>query len=127
MQREQLKILLLQIRDDHKVRAEELESFARYSQVDASQIEVLNVFDTPSFDFSVLEGYDALYVGGASEANVLEPRIYPFVNDCISLINSGDKLIGNGCSLEGVFSSLIFINSNLFLGSHFSNKTSKYK
>ena len=78
MQREQLKILLLQIRDDHKVRAEELESFARYSQLDVNQIDVLNVFDTPSFDSSVLEGYDALYVGGASEANVLEPKIYPF-------------------------------------------------
>ena len=48
MQREQLKILLLQIRDDHKVRTEELESFARYSQLDVSQIDVLNVFDTPS-------------------------------------------------------------------------------
>ena len=56
MQREQLKILLLQIRDDHKVRAEELESFARYSQLDVNQIDVLNVFDTPSFDSSVLEG-----------------------------------------------------------------------
>ena len=49
MQREQLKVLLLQIRDDHKVRAEELESFARYSQLNVSQIDVLNVFDTPSF------------------------------------------------------------------------------
>ena len=45
MQREQLKVLLLQIRDDHKVRAEELESFARYSQLNVSQIDVLNVFD----------------------------------------------------------------------------------
>ena len=102
MQREQLKILLLQIRDDHKVRAEELESFARYSQLDVQQIDVLNVFDTPSFDSSVLEGYDALYVGGASEANVLEPKIYPFVNDCISLIKfAGDTGIPTFASCFG--------------------------
>ena len=31
MKRDRLKILLLQIRDDPKVRREELESFARYS------------------------------------------------------------------------------------------------
>ena len=102
MQREQLKILLLQIRDDHKVRAEELESFARYSQLDVNQIDVLNVFDTPSFDSSVLEGYDALYVGGASEANVLEPKKYPFVNDCILLIKfAGDAGIPTFASCFG--------------------------
>ena len=81
---------------------EELESFARYSQLDVNQIDVLNVFDTPSFDSSVLEGYDALYVGGASEANVLEPKIYPFVNDCISLIKfAGDTGIPTFASCFG--------------------------
>ena len=49
MQRQDLKILLLQIRDDTNVRKEELESFAKYSQLDVSQIDVLNVFDTPKF------------------------------------------------------------------------------
>ena len=60
------------------------------------------MFDTPSFDSSVLEGYDALYVGGASEANVLEPKIYPFVNDCISLIKfAGDTGIPTFASCFG--------------------------
>ena len=60
------------------------------------------MFDTPSFDSSVLEGYDALYVGGASEANVLEPKIYPFVNDCISLIKfAGDTDIPTFASCFG--------------------------
>ena len=49
MQRNDLKILLLQIRDDAKVRREELESFAKYSQLNIDQISVLNVFDTPNF------------------------------------------------------------------------------
>ena len=63
MLRKDLKILLLQIRDDANVRKEELESFAKYSELDLAQIDVLN-------------GYHALYVGGASEANVLEPQKY---------------------------------------------------
>ena len=87
MQRKDLKILLLQIRDDVIVRKEELESFAKYSKLELEQFTVLNVFDTPNFNEDVLDGYDALYVGGASEANVLEPKRYKFVNDCISLIN----------------------------------------
>ena len=91
MQRKDIKILLLQIRDDHKVRKEELESFAKYSELEIEQIDVLNVFDTPHFQSDVLNGFDALYVGGASEANVLEPKKYPFVNDCIGLIKfAGD-------------------------------------
>ena len=87
MQRKDLKILLLQIRDDANVRKEELESFAKYSELELNQFTVLNVFDVPKFDNDVLDGFDALYVGGASEANVLEPEKYEFVNDCISLIN----------------------------------------
>ena len=45
MQRKDLRILLLQIRDDANVRKEELESFAKYSELDVAQIDVLNVFD----------------------------------------------------------------------------------
>ena len=92
MQRKDLKILLLQIRDDTNVRKEELESFAKYSELELNQFTVLNVFDVPKFNNAVLDGFDALYVGGASEANVLEPEKYNFVNDCINLINyAGEK------------------------------------
>tara|TARA_B100000214_G_scaffold244184_1_gene179061 strand:+ start:256 stop:984 length:729 start_codon:yes stop_codon:yes gene_type:complete len=91
MQRKDLRILLLQIRDDANVRKEELESFAKYSELDVAQIDVLNVFDTPKFSTDVLNGYNALYVGGASEANVLEPNKYEFVDYCIQLIRyAGD-------------------------------------
>lgn len=84
--RSQLKILLLQIRDDQAVRKEEHQSFARFSELSLNQIEILNVFDTPSFSFSIADKYDAVYVGGASEASVLEPEKYPFVPQLISFL-----------------------------------------
>jgi len=82
----QLKLLLLQIRDGEQVRREELESFAEYCGLGLNQIDVLNVFDTPSFDNDIIDNYDALLVGGASEANVLQPNQYPFVGGCQRLI-----------------------------------------
>ncbi|GGB98826.1 aminotransferase [Marinobacterium zhoushanense] len=81
-----LKLLLLQIRDGEQVRHEEHQSFANYCQVAPEQIDILNVFDTPSFTADAADGYDALLVGGASEANVLEPQRYPFVSDAQRLI-----------------------------------------
>ena len=84
--RKDLKILLLQIRDNQNVRNEEHQSFANFSKLELHQIEILNVFDTPSFKTSLLDNFDALYVGGASEANVLEPDKYPFVKNCIELL-----------------------------------------
>ncbi|MGH0029695.1 MAG: type 1 glutamine amidotransferase [Myxococcota bacterium] len=77
--RRDLRILLLQIRDLQAVRVEEHRSFAAQAGLDLDQIDVLNVFDTPRFAPDVADGYDALFVGGASEASVLEPERYPFV------------------------------------------------
>lgn len=84
--RDQLRILLLQIRDDQRVREEELNSFAAYSGLAVEQIDILNVFDQPKFGAEVLAGYDALYVGGASEASVLEPDTYPFIRPSQDLL-----------------------------------------
>lgn len=86
MQGREPKILLLQIRDQPAVRREEFESFVAYSGLRAEQIDVLNVFDTPHFEPLVIAAYDALFVGGASEASVLEPENYPFVDSCIRLL-----------------------------------------
>ncbi len=85
--REGLKILLIQIREDPSVREEEHQSFADYAGVEKSQIRVLNVFDTPNFSNDVIEGFCAVFIGGASEASVLEPDKYSFISSCISLIN----------------------------------------
>jgi len=76
----------MQIRDEATVRTEEYQSFLTYSGLTEDQLDVLNVFDTPHFDAGVLEGYDGLFVGGASEASVLEPEQYPFVVPAIALL-----------------------------------------
>ncbi len=81
-----LRVLLLQIRDEPAVRIEEHESFCDYSGLQPGQIEILNAFDTPKFGPEVLDGFDALIVGGASEASVLEPENYPFVLPCQDLL-----------------------------------------
>ncbi|WP_199911653.1 type 1 glutamine amidotransferase [Dongshaea marina] len=86
MKKKEFKGLLLQIRDQRKVRLEEWESFACLSGLALEQLDILNVFDTPHFDADVLQGYDALFVGGASEANVLQPDKYPFVGSAQRLL-----------------------------------------
>lgn len=68
------------------MRLEEHTSFCQYGGLSASQLDVHNVFDDPDFDAGVLSGYHALVVGGASEASVLEPDNYPFVPNCIRLM-----------------------------------------
>ncbi len=77
--RSDLRILLLQIRDYQRVRQEEHQSFAQQAGLDLAQIHVLNVFDTPRFPPDAAADYDALFVGGASEASVMEPETYEFV------------------------------------------------
>ncbi len=84
--REELKILLLQIRHLQQVREEELNSFTQFAGLAPGQIEVLNVFDTPYFEPNRVDGYDALIVGGASEASVLEPENYPFLADSVRML-----------------------------------------
>ncbi len=85
-QRSGLRLLLLQIRTDARVCDEEHRSFASYCGLAREQIEILNVFQSPTFPSDIADGYDALLVGGASEANVLEPELYPFVHDCQKLL-----------------------------------------
>jgi GMP synthase (glutamine-hydrolysing) len=81
-----LRILLMQIRDTERVKREELASFVAYSGLRADQFDVLNVFDTPQFTGEVLRGYDCLFVGGASEASVMDPGKYPFVESSVALM-----------------------------------------
>ncbi|ANG65386.1 aminotransferase [Marinobacterium aestuarii] len=84
--RSDLRLLLMQIRTEAKVCDEEHRSFASYSGLAPEQIDILNVFQTPTFSPGAAAGYDALLVGGASEANVLEPARYPFVHQCEKLL-----------------------------------------
>ncbi len=81
-----MKILLMQIRHLPSVREEEYQSFLSYCGLAPDELDILNVFDTPRFGPEVLKGYDALLVGGASEASVLEPETYTAVPYCIDLL-----------------------------------------
>ena len=81
-----MRLLLLQIRHNPKVRLEERDSFLRYCKLEPEEMDILNVFDTTEFGPEVLEGYDALMVGGASEASVLEPETYTAIPCCIELL-----------------------------------------
>lgn len=82
----QLKLLLLQIRDKPQVREEEFNSFVSFSGLSENQLDILNVFDTPSFEPNQIDEYDALIIGGASEASVLEPETYTFLEDSYRMV-----------------------------------------
>ncbi len=84
--RSELRILLLQTRRTENVRVEERESFAEHAGLSIEQIDALDAFQNETFDSRCLDGYDALFVGGASEASVLEPDRYP-------LVRSGEALL----------------------------------
>jgi GMP synthase (glutamine-hydrolysing) len=86
MLKHQLKILLLQIRNDPVVCQEELECFAKYSGLETAQIDILNVFSCAEFDNSLVDSYHGLYVGGSSDVSVLEPEKYSFVIPCQELL-----------------------------------------
>lgn len=85
-QRSELKILLMQIRDDTVTRLEEFEEFVRYSDLEPQQFSILDVFKDPVFDQTCLDGYDALFVGGSSDASVTQPDVYPFVESAKRLL-----------------------------------------
>lgn len=84
--RSQLKILLMQIRDDELTRLEEFDEFVRYGKLQPEQVSVLDVFKMPAFEPACLEGYDALFVGGSSDASVTQPEKYPFVKSAQRLL-----------------------------------------
>jgi GMP synthase (glutamine-hydrolysing) len=85
-QRSQLRILLLQVRDDAVTLQEEFNEFVRFGQLEPHQISVLDVFKTPEFEPGCIDGYDALFVGGSSDASVTQPQKYPFIQPSKSLL-----------------------------------------
>jgi GMP synthase (glutamine-hydrolysing) len=84
--RENLKILYIQIRDDDATKIEELNEFVRFSGLGEHQFTILNVFDTPNFGLDKVNGHDAVFIGGSSDASVLKPEKYPFVENIFKLI-----------------------------------------
>lgn len=85
MERDALRILLLQIREDETTIIEELNGFSQTSGLSADQFGLLNVFTTPDFEPNIVDNYDALFIGGSSDASVLEES-YVFHKSCRALI-----------------------------------------
>jgi GMP synthase (glutamine-hydrolysing) len=82
----ELKILLLQIRSDEITKTEELDEFIRFSSLNENQFKPFNVFEHPNIPENILHGIDALFIGGSSDASVLNTKKYPFVKDCKNLL-----------------------------------------
>lgn len=73
------KYLLIQIRKDQKIKDQELKNFSTYSKISLSEFEILDVFANPNLTDVRPEEYEAIFVGGASDASVLNPQKYTFV------------------------------------------------
>lgn len=84
--RSEVKILLLQIRDDKETQLEEYYEFLEFGELEEHQLDMFNTFDTPEFDPTIIDDYDALFVGGSSDATVLDPKTYPFINSSKRLL-----------------------------------------
>lgn len=84
--RHSLKILLMQIREDPTTQEEELQEFMRYGQLTQEQFAILDVFKTPTFGPELLDQMDALFIGGSSDASVLEPDQFSFIESCEKLL-----------------------------------------
>lgn len=91
-QRQDLKILLMQIREDPITQEEELQEFMRYGRLTRDQFQILDVFKMPTFGSEVLRNVDALFIGGSSDASVLEPEKFPFVYSCQKLLQTTVEL-----------------------------------
>lgn len=76
----------MQIRNDALTCAEELREFVDHSGLQASQLATLNVFEQPTFAPDSADAYDALFVGGSSDASVLDPQTYSFVEPAKALL-----------------------------------------
>lgn len=108
--REELKILLIQIRDDVETREEELNEFVRFSGLNKDQFSVLDVFKTPSFEPNIVDDHDAVFVGGSSDASVLKPEKFSFVESANELfrycVEIGIPVLASCFGFQGVVEAL---------------------
>jgi len=84
--RDDLKALYIQIRNDDVTREEEFQEFVRFSELNESQIDVLNLFDRPVFSRELADDYDVVFVGGSSDVNISDDEDYPFFESAKALL-----------------------------------------
>ncbi len=86
MTKDDLKILVLQIREDEETMLEEFYEFVEFSGLREEQFTRLNTYQTATFEPTIMDGYHALFVGGSSDASVLDPREFTFIESCNRII-----------------------------------------
>jgi len=85
-----LKILLVQIRQDASLLAAERREFVEFSGLTDDQFRTLDVFREPDFAADLLDGYDALLIGGLSDDDgeqITLPKFFdPFIHNLYALM-----------------------------------------
>ncbi|MEO8277168.1 MAG: type 1 glutamine amidotransferase [Thermoanaerobaculia bacterium] len=93
-----LRLLILQIRDERRVEKQEQECFIHFSGLGAGQFSFHNVVDFPQLGPAVAAGFDAVVIGGAGAHSVTEE--YPFtapLADLVSLLVEERKPLFGSC------------------------------
>lgn len=72
----ELRLLVLQVRDDERIERQERDCFVRLSGLEADQFAWWNVVEKPAVSVADVGGYDAVVIGGAGAHSVTET--YPF-------------------------------------------------
>jgi GMP synthase (glutamine-hydrolysing) len=124
--RENLKILLPQMRNDDSTRQEEFDEFVRYSRLEPEQFKVLDAFVTPEFEPSIVDGFDALFLGGSSDVSVIQPGLYPFIEPIKRLliycvehsIPVFASCLGFQAAVEALGGKVIVDKANLEMGTY---------
>lgn len=81
-----MNVLLVQIRESLIVEKEEFESFIKHSGLKKEELTSVNIFHQTDFNPTLIDQYDGIFIGGASEANVLKLVEFPFIIPLIELI-----------------------------------------
>jgi GMP synthase (glutamine-hydrolysing) len=87
----QLRLIVLQVRDDPEVERQERECFVELSGLEPDQFDWWNVVERPAISHRDVEGFDAVVIGGAGAHSVTES--YPFTAPLGRLVErlAGDR------------------------------------
>ena len=80
------KLMLLQFRQSNEIALQEANSFIQQAKIKRHQLDSLNVLQTPEFEPSIVERYDAIFIGGASGISVTSQPHPKFILQSLKLI-----------------------------------------
>lgn len=84
--REDLRVFLLQFREDDATLNEEFNEFVRYSGLRPEQFTQVNAWYEYDFCPDIVDGYDCVFLGGSSSPSVTKPDKFPFVRPSMALV-----------------------------------------